>query len=637
MMGQTPVPMWLYAIYYTPIVGSVLGSGWMLRATAMVPPHLFSRQLWHLALADLLMSLGPPVFAMVVPLLGRIDPQVCNSLDDNCMGVHLYRTATHYLHFTSCLIEAQVAAGVYACATRQTWHGVLGKLLRYTWVFAVPLAIVDFWIMTVSTADQSIFVVGPAPVAAVVCAVSFTVSTLFYIFTVKAVLLTPSPSAVVRRASRRALAYPLSFILTELPPCLQWMGVLQSAKSNMVLAMVVDMFFYSNGWLDATVYSIQNRHLCGLRPTSVRTRFTSPLDESNIPSSASWRVRPGASGVLSFHVGFGAESCRSAPSIANSGWSKEESPASKAAVGVLFHLDTADTKPGEFVYVVAAHSSGLSEKEASKVTVRRRMLTSTSSYPKWGTPCPVWLEPDQSMSDSSTTPSSTSSGSEACEVCKQISWELAIEGAGRVQELCPVGSFNSSELESDDAGISFSSASSASCACSKQAASLFPMDKSNTLFVEYTYIKGPGYPLPGGPMSEPVLEWEAPLRRVSLPAEAGSVWIVSDKQFGEKGEPKVSPFSLPDMLRIHCELDTETAPSPHRRSLAGALSFSPTASTVLPGQMVEPMVPMGPLAAPILGHASPDTASLLTGEEQSWAAFLGDESRIFFTVESDEP
>ena len=79
-------------------------------------------------------------------------------------------------------------------------------------------------------------------VALVLCS-SFVSSLFMYLVSILAVLWTPSPSTVVRRASWRALSFPFGFLLTVFPQWLVYTGL----KHDPVFGHLATLAVYSNG------------------------------------------------------------------------------------------------------------------------------------------------------------------------------------------------------------------------------------------------------------------------------------------------------------------------------------------------------------------------------------------------------
>ncbi|OLP81544.1 hypothetical protein AK812_SmicGene37912 [Symbiodinium microadriaticum] len=241
----------------------------------------------------------------------------------------------HALLCVVCFVEAQIAAGAsrteylrsdaardhFSEAKPEAFHDWIpiaslpkAKLLVFAWPAAAAVGAVDAVAMHLHTEGQRAF--GFTKVLEVAAA-----SLLMYLTSLVAVLRTPSPSAVVRRASLRALAYPCGFLITaaaseavqkqreavrgsestEAFP--DWLLYIRVIPEN-VSGRLASLAMYSNGagptslpaacrpllfrflgaserclgglggWVNAAVYGCQNRHLC----SSVGDRRTQPDD-----------------------------------------------------------------------------------------------------------------------------------------------------------------------------------------------------------------------------------------------------------------------------------------------------------------------------------------------------------------------
>lgn len=250
---------------------SVCGSCWLLRA-AWKPSYLFTRQLRHLAVADLGLSLVAPGYELGLWLRNITFISQC-----------LFR----FFLCTGCFIETEIAAGVMCSALRwQRCPRVLARSLIISWMLAALIEVID---AVSARGDLDHFA---AAVAVVLCT-TFLLSLLMYVISMLAVLWTPSPSAVVRRASQRALAFPCSFLITVFP---QWLLYIGMMPKHHWFRHVATLAVYSNGWVNSAVYSWQNRHICG-----VDWRRVQRVGRHSQENGRSSRSSLGQS----FHVGFG--------------------------------------------------------------------------------------------------------------------------------------------------------------------------------------------------------------------------------------------------------------------------------------------------------------------------------------------
>eukprot|EP00435_Cladocopium_sp_Y103_P023399 s2308_g5.t1 len=226
---------------------SVCGSCWLLRA-AWKPSYLFTRQLRHLAVADLGLSLAAPRRLAMSSMAQR--------LDDGGLGLWLVlgdgrvpRNITfisqclfRFFLCTGCFIETEIAAGVMCSALRwQRCPRVLARSLILSWMLAALIEVID---AVSARGDLDHF----ATLVAVVLCTTFLLSLLMYLISMLAVLWTPSPSAVVRRASQRALAFPCSFLITVFP---QWLLYIGMMPQHQWFRHVATLAVYSNGWVNS--------------------------------------------------------------------------------------------------------------------------------------------------------------------------------------------------------------------------------------------------------------------------------------------------------------------------------------------------------------------------------------------------
>ncbi|CAE7257665.1 unnamed protein product, partial [Symbiodinium microadriaticum] len=229
---------------------SVLGSSWLLRATCKQPTvYLFNCQLRHLALADLCLSLVDPGYELAVWAIWPVGAGLPPLFNICCRGLF------HALLCVVCFVEAQIAAGVMGSALHsQRCFSLLAKLLVFAWPAAAAVGAVDAVAMHLHTEGQRAF--GFTKVLEVVLFTNFLLTLLMYLTSLVAVLRTPSPSAVVRRASLRALAYPCGFLITAFP---DWLLYIRVIPENVWSGRLASLAMYSNGWVNAAVYGCQNR------------------------------------------------------------------------------------------------------------------------------------------------------------------------------------------------------------------------------------------------------------------------------------------------------------------------------------------------------------------------------------------
>eukprot|EP00439_Symbiodinium_sp_Y106_P051525 s5746_g6.t2 len=226
---------------------------------------------------------------------------------DRSLAAKLVRRGLfHALLCVVCFVEAQIAAGVLGSALHsQRCFSLLAKLLVFAWPAAAAVGAVDAVAMHLHTEGQRAF--GFTKVLEVVLFTNFLLTLLMYLTSLVAVMRTPSPSAVVRRASLRALAYPCGFLITAFP---DWLLYIRVIPENLWSGRLASLAMYSNGWVNAAVYGCQNRHLC---PGSRRTTpgLTLQGRRGSSPSSP-LPLLP------SFHVGFRVGDSRSLLQTASS-------------------------------------------------------------------------------------------------------------------------------------------------------------------------------------------------------------------------------------------------------------------------------------------------------------------------------
>lgn len=229
----------------------------MLWALRVLPSHLFNRQLWHLAVADIGLSAVYPLFQTMLATTWR-GKQVSR------MSARSFRMALHFWLFVVCLVEMQIAAGVATCA----WHspkglGWLARALPFTWLLASGCAGLDMWLMDLDVAAAAggqYDIAGGAPVVAVVVGICFLGSVLLHAAAVVGVVRKPTPNAVIRRASMRALVFPCNFLITIFPAWIHY--VTNDEFSVYWWLQLSGILMYSNGLVNAAVYGLQNRRIC---------------------------------------------------------------------------------------------------------------------------------------------------------------------------------------------------------------------------------------------------------------------------------------------------------------------------------------------------------------------------------------
>jgi len=168
-------------------------------------------------------------------------------------------------------------------------------------------------------------------------------------------------------------------------------------------------------------------------------------------------------------------------------------------IGVLFEIRSAETRPGELVSVVGGRPE-LSDWDPFdfKTAAGLQLRTGASQYPSWAMSAPVWIQLERGNKVSSWSEPGSSGGS------------------------TPVSSPAVSSQDGSGA------------------------EEVTSMRLEYKYVKDRRQIKDCGPS----IQWEDSIanRRVTLPQEHGSIWIVSDHRFNEAGEPRITRTSLLELL-----------------------------------------------------------------------------------------
>eukprot|EP00913_Durusdinium_trenchii_P019509 g18339.t1 len=267
---------------------SVIGSCWLLRA-AWKPSYLFTRQLRHLAVADLGLSLVAPGYELGMWLMPGL-PKHIGYFSQSCFRGFLC---------SSCFIETQIAAGVMGSALRwQRCPKALASTLIISWVSAAGIGVGD--VLSTHFSETDTFAV----VVAVVLCTTVLLSFLMYLISILAPW--PSPAASSSRSSHSGC-----FMLASLRKI--GSGTLLRLRST---AMAVSMQLCTAGRTDTSV----PLWIGGARRQSDGFSFPRWCPRT-------WRARNGrslrqddshSSLAQSFHVGFGRVS-RLFPQTVSSG------------------------------------------------------------------------------------------------------------------------------------------------------------------------------------------------------------------------------------------------------------------------------------------------------------------------------
>lgn len=251
------------AIQCGALVFSAFGSASLIWCCSPCSRHLSIRQLWHLGVADFGHS--------VVQLFGEIPVLMLREKPfTQPITAEAMRALVHFCIFATCLVETQIAAGVTVSSLRglrvARW---MAAGLPLTWPIAalcllIEVFVPDIGILQTTTVLPSGEVSGSSLFVGVFVAACFFVSMAFYVAAITMFVRTPSPSIVVRRAYRRALVYPANFAVTFLPTWFLYIGILPVGGSfdgsDTALGIVRATCLYSNGWVNALTYLLQNIH-----------------------------------------------------------------------------------------------------------------------------------------------------------------------------------------------------------------------------------------------------------------------------------------------------------------------------------------------------------------------------------------
>mmetsp|Transcript_147094 Transcript_147094/g.366870 ORF Transcript_147094/g.366870 Transcript_147094/m.366870 type:complete len:253 (-) Transcript_147094:160-918(-) len=239
-------------------------------------------------------------------------------------------------------------------------------------------------------------------------------------------------------------------------------------------------------------------------------------------------------------------------------------------IGVLFEIRRAETRPGECVSVVGSRPElGNWDPFDYKAAAGLGLRTSAAQYPSWAMSAPVWIELGKHghRGGRSGFLSEGESGDE--EEDEDREEECGLEE----QEDLP----SSTVPDSPAAGTGGAATSAGGSGGSS------PGDAYVRL--EYKYVKDRRQMPDGGPS----IQWEECIanRRVMIPREHGSIWIVSDLSFNQNSEPQLVRTTLAEVLLRRGDLDPEwtsrdaDAPEwsmPHQENLSSPGSVATSCS-----------------------------------------------------------
>lgn len=210
-------------------------------------------------------------------------------------------------------------------------------------------------------------------------------------------------------------------------------------------------------------------------------------------------------------------------------------------IGLLFELSSAETRPGEMVRVVGDRPElGSWDPYDPETKSALELRTGPTSYPRWGLLTPVWIELS-SPCKSHTIPDQDSDEEDEDDD-EADSFSCADDGP--MTPKTPHGDFW------EESSHNGSVAGGANTDCLVQ--------------VEYKFLKDRRQLSERGPS----IQWEDSIanRRVSLPCEPGTIWVISDARFNDAGRtPKLARASLPEVVKRWNDLDPEWTSKGDRR------------------------------------------------------------------------
>mmetsp|Transcript_36792 Transcript_36792/g.84740 ORF Transcript_36792/g.84740 Transcript_36792/m.84740 type:complete len:253 (-) Transcript_36792:161-919(-) len=196
-------------------------------------------------------------------------------------------------------------------------------------------------------------------------------------------------------------------------------------------------------------------------------------------------------------------------------------------VGLIFELGYAETQPGEKVCVVGNHPAlGNWQLGAKEVRDNQELRTGPGIYPQWANLNTVWLTFDRGLPHPA----------------EALEQQLAVS---------PL----SYSLDDLDFAPTPESPASPDCADFGEEN---PQCDREMICVEYKFVKDRSGVADRGPR----LQWEdrIPNRRVLIPRQQGTIWVVRDCKFNDGHQEAVARASLPEVAKrlfaLH-ELDPE--------------------------------------------------------------------------------
>lgn len=217
---------------------SVLGSLWMLKTCSSDPPRLLKRQLSHQACATIL-------FHVLGLVLGYAESQMSADRDQS---VHptltrkekVIRAILHGCFFLGCLAELHIASSIAAAAHRSSKAlDKLGEYLPFIWPVALAYIVSSALLPTRertwegevdSFACEYQDALGYDFLGAWFVLACFVSTFLLYVSALSASKTSNVPDVVLQRMRRRAMVYPVIFMITGGPTCARYFGLLHSCS-----------------------------------------------------------------------------------------------------------------------------------------------------------------------------------------------------------------------------------------------------------------------------------------------------------------------------------------------------------------------------------------------------------------------
>mmetsp|Transcript_25967 Transcript_25967/g.60044 ORF Transcript_25967/g.60044 Transcript_25967/m.60044 type:complete len:253 (-) Transcript_25967:185-943(-) len=210
-------------------------------------------------------------------------------------------------------------------------------------------------------------------------------------------------------------------------------------------------------------------------------------------------------------------------------------------IGLLFEIRKAETRPGEVVRVVGnCDAMGNWDPYDNKVGNALQLRTGAALYPGWAMYAPVWVELDASTCKSFEDFHNIGEGID----------DIDEENCSSAEELV---------LRSHEHSVSASEAGSRMESPNPEGTG-DACEPRKEVVVEYKYVKDRRNLGDCGPS----IQWENSIanRRVTIPQEPGSIWIVSDWCFNHNEQPQRLRTTLAEVLQRRGDLDPEWTCNP---------------------------------------------------------------------------